>query len=148
MLTVKDIMTKDVVTVLPDMEIVEAAKLLLEKGFNGVPVVNRKGKLVGLLCQSDLVAQQKKFPVPSLFTLLDGVISFTSMKDIKREVKKMTAMTVADAMTPDPTTVEPDTSIEELGTIMVEKNFHTVPVVDKGELVGIVGKEDVLRTLV
>ena len=148
MLTVKDIMTKDVVTVLPDMEIVEAAKLLLEKGFNGVPVVNRKGKLVGLLCQSDLVAQQKKFPVPSLFTLLDGVISFTSMKDIEREVKKMTAMTVADAMTPDPTTVEPDTSIEELGTIMVEKNFHTVPVVDKGELVGIVGKEDVLRTLV
>ena len=57
-------------------------------------------------------------------------------------------MTVADAMTPDPVTVGPETSIEELGSIMVDKNFHTVPVVDEGELVGIVGKEDVLRTLV
>jgi CBS domain-containing protein len=70
------------------------------------------------------------------------------MKDIEKEVQKITAMTVADAMTPDPTTVGPDTSIEELGSIMVDKNFHTVPVVDEGALVGIVGKEDVLRTLV
>ena len=148
MLKVKDIMTKKVVRVSPETDIVEAAKLLLNTGFNGVPVVDAAGKLVGILCQSDLVAQQKKFPVPSLFTLLDGVISFTSMKDIEKEVQKITAMTVADAMTPDPTTVGPDTSIEELGTIMVDKNFHTVPVVDKDELVGIVGKEDVLRTLV
>jgi CBS domain-containing protein len=148
MLNVKDIMTKDVITVLPEMEVAEAARLLLEKGFNGVPVVDETGKLVGLLCQSDLVAQQKKFPIPSLFTLMDGVISFTSMKHIEKEVQKITAMTVADAMTPDPTTVTPDTSIEELGSIMVDKNFHTLPVVDEGELVGIVGKEDVLRTLV
>ena len=147
MLSVKDIMTKEVITVSPETEITQAAKLLLEKGFNGVPVVDATGKLVGLLCQSDLVAQQKKFPVPSLFTLLDGVISFTSMKDIEKEVQKMTATTVADAMTAEPTTVGPDTSIEELGSIMVEKNFHTLPVVDGGELVGIVGKEDVLRTL-
>jgi CBS domain-containing protein len=148
MLNVKDIMTKGVVTVSPETEIAKAAKLLLEKGFNGVPVVDETGKLKGLLCQSDLVAQQKKFPVPSLFTILDGVISFTSMKDIEKEVQKMTAVTVADAMTPNPTTVGPDTSIEELGTLMVEKNFHTVPVVEEGKLVGIVGKEDVLRTLV
>jgi CBS domain-containing protein len=148
MLTVKEIMTKEVITVLPETDIAEAAKLLLDKGFNGVPVVDETGKLIGLLCQSDLVAQQKKFPVPSLFTLLDGVISFTSMKDIEKEVQKITAMTVADAMTPNPTTVGPDTSIEELGTIMVDKNFHTIPVVDGGELIGIVGKEDVLRTLV
>jgi CBS domain-containing protein len=148
MLSVKDIMTKDVITVSPEMEVAQAARLLLEKGFNGVPVVDETGKLVGLLCQSDLVAQQKKFPIPSLFTLMDGVISFTSMKHIEKEVQKITAMTVADAMTPDPTTVGPETSIEELGSIMVDKNFHTLPVVDEGELVGIVGKEDVLRTLV
>jgi CBS domain-containing protein len=148
MLSVKDIMTKDVITVSPEMEIAQAAKLLLERGFNGVPVVDGTGKLVGLLCQSDLVAQQKKFPIPSLFTILDGVISFTSMKHLEKEVQKITAMTVADAMTPDPVTVGPETSIEEAGSIMVDKNFHTLPVVDAGELVGIVGKEDILRTLV
>jgi CBS domain-containing protein len=70
------------------------------------------------------------------------------MKHLEKEVQKITAMTVADAMTPDPVTVGPETSIEEAGTIMVDRNFHTLPVVDAGELVGIVGKEDILKTLV
>ncbi len=148
MLSVKDIMTKDVITVSPEMEIAHAARLLLEKSINGVPVVDGTGKLVGVLCQSDLVAQQKKFPIPSLFTILDGVISLTSTKRLEAEIQKITAATVADAMTPGPVTVGPETSIEEVGSIMVDKNFHTLPVVDAGELVGIVGKEDILRTLV
>jgi CBS domain-containing protein len=148
MLSVKDIMTKDVITVSPETGIAHAAKLLLERGFNGVPVVDATGKLVGLLCQSDLVAQQKKLPVPSVFTFLDGVISLTSMKHLEKEIQKITAMTVADAMTPNPVTVGLETSIEEAGTIMVDRKFHTLPVVDEGELVGIVGKEDILRTLV
>jgi CBS domain-containing protein len=148
MLSVKDIMTKDVITVSPEMEIAHAARLLLEKRINGVPVVDGTGKLVGILCQSDLVAQQKKFPIPSLFTILDGVISFTSTKSLEAEIQKITAATVADAMTPDPVTVGPETSIEEVGSIMVDRKFYTLPVVDAGELVGIVGKEDVLKTLV
>jgi CBS domain-containing protein len=148
MLSVKDIMTKDVITVSPETGIAHAAKLLLERGFNGVPVVDGTGKLVGLLCQSDLVAQQKKLPVPSVFSFLDGVISLTSMKHLEKEIQKITAMTVADAMTANPVTVGLETSIEEAGTIMVDRKFHTLPVVDEGELVGIVGKEDVLRTLV
>jgi CBS-domain-containing membrane protein len=79
MIQAKDIMTKDLTMVTPDMEIVKAAKILLEEGINGVPVVEG-GKLVGILCQSDLIAQQKKLPVPSLFTLLDGFIPLGSTK--------------------------------------------------------------------
>ncbi len=148
MLSVKDIMTRDVITVSPETDIAHAARLLLEKSVNGVPVVDETGTLVGILCQSDLVAQQKKFPIPTIFTLLDGFIPLTSMKHLEKEVRKITATTVADAMSPNPVTVRPDASIEEVGTIMVDRNFYTLPVVDKGDLVGIVGKEDVLRTLV
>ncbi len=147
MLSVKDIMTRDVISIAPEMEITHAARLLLEKSINGVPVVDETGKLVGILCQSDLVAQQKKFPIPTLFTFLDGFIPLTSMKHLEREVQKITAATVADAMSPNPVTVQPEASIEEVGSIMVERNFHTLPVVDKGKVVGVVGKEDVLRTL-
>ena len=147
MLSVKDIMTRDVIAVSPEMDIAHAARLLLEKSINGVPVVDGTGKLVGILCQSDLVAQQKKFPIPTFFTFLDGFIPMTSMKHLEKEVQKITAITVADAMSPNPVTVRPEASIEEVGTIMVDRNFHTLPVVDKGKLVGIVGKEDVLRTL-
>jgi len=147
MLTVKDIMTKEVITASPEMEITQATKLLLEKRINGVPVVNEAGNVIGILCQSDLIVQQKKLPIPSFFTFLDGYISLTSMKRLEKEVQKIAASTVADAMTINPVVVHPDTNINDVAALMVDKNFHTLPVVDEEKLVGIVGKEDILKTL-
>ncbi len=146
MLKAKDIMTKELLTVTPKTEITKAAEILLEKGVNGLPVVDA-GRLVGILCQSDLIAQQKKLPIPSLFTLLDGFIPLRSAKHFEKAFQKIAATTVADSMTPDPVTVQPETSIEEIAALMVDKNFHTLPVVKGAKLVGIIGKEDVLRTL-
>jgi len=147
MLSVKDIMTRDLITITPEMDIAQATKIILEKDINGVPVLDGD-KLVGILCQSDLIAQQKKFPIPSIFTLLDGIFPLTSMKRLEKETKKIAATTVAQAMSSDPFAVEPDMSIEEVATIMVNKNFHTLPVLDKEKLVGIVGKMDILETLI
>lgn len=148
MITARDIMTKEVVSVAPATEITRAARLLLSHHINGLPVVDSNQKLVGILCQSDLIGQQKRLSLPSFFTFLDGFIPLSSMKEIEKEIEKVSATTVGQVMTPDPVTVEPDTDIHELASFMVEKNFHTLPVVDGGKLVGIVGKEDVLKTIV
>jgi CBS domain-containing protein len=148
MLKAKDIMTQKVVTVSPEIKIDLAAKLLLENHFNGLPVVDPEGRLRGIICQNDLIVQQKKFPLPSVFTLLDGLIPLTSSKHMEKEFRKMAAITVSQAMTPDPITVDPETTVEDIATLMVKKNVHTLPVVEKGKLVGVVGKEDILRTLI
>ena len=144
---VKEIMTEAPITVTGSMEIIEAARLLLENRINGVPVVDDDGKLVGILCQSDIIAQQKKLPVPSLFSFLDGYINLSSMKGIEKEVRKIAATAVFDAMTPDPVSVSPDSTIETVAALMVDHNFHTLPVVQAERLVGVVGKEDILKTL-
>ncbi len=144
---VKEIMTKNPITVTVTMEIFKAAKILLDRRINGVPVLDGNGKLVGILCQSDIIAQQKKLPVPSLFSFLDGYINLSSMKNLEKEVRKIAATAVSDAMTPNPVTVTPDSSIETVAALMVDHNLHTLPVVEKGSLVGVVGKEDILRTL-
>ena len=144
---VKAIMTKNPITVRGDMEIVKAAKLLLDRRINGVPVVDEDGKLMGILCQSDIIVQQKKLPVPSFFSFLDGYISLGSTKGFEKEVKKMAATTVRDAMTPNPVTVGPDSDIETVAALMVDHNLYTLPVVEKGVLVGVIGKVDILRTL-
>ncbi len=144
---VKAIMTASPITVTGDTEIFKAARLLLDYRINGVPVVDTTGKLVGILCQSDIIAQQKKLPVPSLFSFLDGYISLGSMKSMEKEVRKIAATAVEDAMTPNPVTVAPDSTIETVAALMVDHNFHTLPVVEDGVLVGVVGKEDILRTL-
>ncbi len=147
MLKAKDIMTVEVKTVSPETEIAQAARLLLSERINGVPVVNKTGELVGILCQSDLIAQQKSIPIPSLFTLLDGYIPLTRLNRLYKEVEKIAATKVDNAMTRNPITVTSDTDIEKIAALMVGKNYHTLPVIDGGKLVGIVGKEDVLRTL-
>lgn len=147
MLKARDMMTKDVVTATPDMEITQAARLLLENHFNGLPVVDDKGRLIGIICQDDLIVQQKKLPLPSLFTFFDGLIPLTSYRSLEKEVDKIVASKVSQAMTSDPITIGPDTSLEDIATLMVNNNVHTLPVVEGGRLVGIIGKEDVLRTL-
>jgi CBS domain-containing protein len=50
-------------------------------------------------------------------------------------------------MTPDPVAVSLETDIEEVAKLMVDKKYHTLPVVEGDKVVGIVGKEDVLKTL-
>ena len=141
-------MTREPITVTTDTEVLRATKILLENRINGVPVVDQTGKLVGILCQSDIIAQQKKIPVPSFFSFLDGYISLSSTKGMEKEIRKIAAITVSDAMTPNPVTIGPDSSIETVAALMVDNNFHTLPVVDKGVLIGVVGKEDILRTLI
>jgi CBS domain-containing protein len=147
MLTAKDIMTTNLVTLSASLEISQAAARLLEKRINGAPVVDEAGHLIGILCQSDLIATQKKLSIPSLFTLLDGYFPLRSMKHMETELEKIAALTVEKAMTQKPVTISPDTPIEEIATLMVEKGFHTLPVLENDRLVGVVGKADVLRTL-
>jgi CBS domain-containing protein len=147
MLKAKDVMTTKVVTITEDTEISVAAKLLFDEGYNGVPVLDASGALSGILCQADLVAQQKKLSLPSVFSLLDGFIPLGSMKDLDREVEKMSALTAAHAMTRHPTIVSPETDIDEVASLMTDKGFHTVPVVDAGTVVGIIGMRDILGTL-
>ena len=146
--TVRDIMTANPVTVTPKTPIAEASKLFLEKRFNGLPVVDEQGRLVGILCQSDLVTQQKAFRVPSFFFLLDGFIPLQSPRKVEEDVQRMAAAEVGQLMTANPCFVSPDAPLHEVAALMVDKKYHTLPVVEHGRLVGVVGKEDMLRTLV
>lgn len=147
MITARDIMTTEVITLSPDTDIIQAARVLLENRINGAPVIDEDHRLLGILCQSDLVIQQKKLPIPSVFTLLDIVIPLSSTRQLENQIKKIAALTVREAMTPNPVTVQPDTDLETIATLMVDKNFHTLPVLDNKRLAGIIGKEDVLKTL-
>lgn len=147
MICAKDIMETNIITVSPDTEIPKAVSTLLDNHINGVPVVNDKEEIVGILCQSDLIFQQKEIPLPPIFTLLDSIIPLSSSQKLEDEFKKISAATVEQAMVKDPVTVSSDTNVAQIAGLMVEKHFHTIPVVDNNRLVGIIGKEDILKTM-
>ncbi len=141
-------METEVISITPETDISRAVELLLNNHINGVPVVGANGRLEGILCQSDLIFQQKTISLPPILTFLDGIIPLSSSKKLENEMKKIAAGTVAQAMVSDPVTVTPDTPVSDIAAMMVERHFHTIPVVENGKVIGIVGKEDVLRTLI
>jgi len=146
---VKDIMTRKVIALSPDMGIIDAAKILMDNHINGAPVLDKQGKLVGVLCRDDLISQQKKLPLPSFFIVLDGIIPLISPRHIQKEMDKIAATNVEHAMTHKPITVYPDDDIDIVAGLMVDKKIHTIPVIDtNSNLIGVVGKEDVLKTLI
>ncbi len=148
MITASDIMETNIICINPDTDITRAVEVLLNNHINGAPVVDAQDELVGILCQSDLIFQQKDLPIPPIFTILDGIIPLRSSKKLDEDLQKISASQVSDAMVTQVTTVTADTPVAEIAGLMVEKHFHTIPVVDGKKLVGIIGKEDILRTLI
>ncbi len=143
----RDIMTKNVITVSPDTPVSELARLFMAHRFNGVPVVGPDGMLVGVVTQDDLIDQHKKVHIPTVISLLDSVFFLESPDRLDKELKKMTGMTAGDICSKNVVTVTEDTAIEDIATIIAERRIHTIPVVDRGRLVGIIGRIDVIRTL-
>jgi CBS-domain-containing membrane protein len=143
-----DIMTRKVLTVRLETSVTELAELLTTNGINGVPVTDSKGNLLGVVTENDLIFQKKKVHIPTVLNILDSVIYLESPEKMKKEMKKITGTTVKDIYTESVTTVNQETPIDEIATIMAEKNIHTIPVVDNGQLVGIIGKGDIIKTLI
>lgn len=147
MLTAKDIMTKNVITVAPELPVDKLAGIFWQNKVSGAPVVDEDGNLVGVVTESDLIDQTKKFHIPTVVTILDAVIFLEKPSKMDKEIKKMTGTTVRDICTVEPVTVEEGTPIDEIATIMADKHFHTLPVLKDGRVVGVVGKTDIIRTI-
>ncbi|MHB8846731.1 MAG: CBS domain-containing protein [Nitrospirota bacterium] len=147
MLTAKDIMSKDVVSVTPDTSIAELAALLVGRQISGVPVVDANGSLAGIVTENDLISQNKRLHIPTVVSFLDAAIYLESSKKFADEVKRITATKVADIMVKKVVTVAEDTSLTDIATIMSEKKVHILPVVKAGKVVGVVGKRDVVKAV-
>ncbi len=148
MLTAKDIMTKNVFTVQDDTSVTDLAKLLTDNHISGAPVVSANGKITAVVTESDLIDQSKKLHIPTVLTILDSVFYLENPDKMEDEIKKMAGTKVADICSGPATIIVPDTPLDEIATIMAEKNIHTLPVLDGSELVGVIGKKDIIRTLI
>lgn len=147
MLTAKDIMTTEVITVSPDLPVKELADLLLKNRISGAPVVDAEGKLVSVVTESDLIDQAKKLHIPTMITILDSVLFLGSPGRVQEDIKKMSGTVVKDIAADRLITVSINTPLDEIASIMAEKRVHTLPVLSAGRLVGVIGKADIIRTL-
>jgi CBS-domain-containing membrane protein len=148
MLNASDIMTTGVITVKKETSLKDLARILYDRNINGVPVVDDEGRVIGIICESDLIRIDKKLKIPTVVALFDWVFYLESPKNIEKELKRISATTVGDLYTKDVVTVDEKTPMDEIASLMAEKKIYTIPVVDGDRLMGIIGKADLIRTLV
>ena len=144
----KDIMNPQVVTVRSTMDLREAAKIFVEEGITGAPVVDDLDHLVGVISQTDLVeynlATERELTVEAPFYRRPFDEALHPQRGF--QVEELPADTVEDVMTPFLLTVEEDTPIREVAARMANFAIHRLIVVDQEEEIrGIVTSLDVLR---
>ena len=145
--TVRDVMTSDVVTARVDQKVEEAADLLAQHRIGAAPVLE-DGKLVGLLRDEDLIVSEARLHVPTVISFLGADIVLPSaLHRFEDQLRRAVGATVGDVMEKDCATVRPDASLEDLATLMHDRDVTHVPVVDAGRLVGIVARGDLVRHL-
>jgi CBS-domain-containing membrane protein len=122
----KDVMSRAVITVRPHVSVDVAAAVLVAHGFASAPVVTAEGVLRGMVSEGDLLRTR---PVPD---------APTTGAD---------PTTVADVMTPQPTTVRAADELVDVAGVLLDRGVHAVPVLQGERLVGILSRHDVLRLI-
>jgi len=147
MLTARDVMTREVITINQDASVEDLARLLETHRISGVPVLDHHGQLVGVVTQSDLVRRSRDLELPPALNILDIHLFLETPSRFLKRLTQLLGNRVSEVMTPEPVVVAPDTPVQEIARIMDTRKVHTLPVVAEGKLVGIVGKLDLIRGL-
>ncbi|MDQ1284483.1 MAG: hypothetical protein QG620_831 [Patescibacteria group bacterium] len=143
---VKDIMTKEVVSVSPETKVTEVAAIMSKNRFHGVPVVE-KGKIVGIVTESDFFTKDSgNLYLPSYINFLESAKLAEDLPEEKKEkVGKLIDARALDIMKKECVTILQDMDVRDLLSFFRETKFNSLPVTDEDDnLVGIVTLADVL----
>jgi CBS-domain-containing membrane protein len=148
MLQARDIMTREVITVTTETPVAELAKILENRNIGGVPVLNPvNDRLEGIITQSDLVERARSLELPPALNILDIHLFLEIPSHLFQRVEKMLGTTAGEVMSPRPVTVNQDTPLSQIAALMAKEKVHTLPVMERGKIVGIIGKMDIIRAL-
>lgn len=145
---VKDFMVKKVVSVEENEPIKKVFKLMDKAGILGVPVVDDKKHVVGIITETDLIEHFTTLPTPSFVNLLGGIIYLDNVKEYNAHLKDHCAEIVKDLMSKSVITIKESTTLQEVVDLMSDQRKIRFPVVNrKGELVGIITRSDIIHQL-
>ena len=144
MMQVRDVMTRNVVTVRPDESILVAARLMLQHRVSGLPVVDDKEAVVGVVTEGDFLRRGEIGTTRRRPKWLEFIIGPGRLAD---EFVRSSGRKVAEIMTPDPYTIDEDASLESVVEAMERRRIKRLPVVRGGRLVGIVSRANLMHAL-
>jgi CBS domain-containing protein len=141
---VKDIMTRNVISVEANEPVLKAAQLMLQNRISGLPVIDKKGELVGIVTEGDFlrrseIGTQRRRPKWLEFIVGPGRLADEYVHASGRKVEEI--------MTPDPFSVTENDSLETVVEVMERRRVKRLPVMRGGQMVGIVSRANLMHAL-
>lgn len=142
----KDFMSKRVVTVTEEMTVAEVAKILIDKGISGLPVVDGHGRPIGVISQTDLVREERERPDQDrpheFYGDAEKPFPYRGFQTRRPDMTR-----VSEIMTPMVIAAEEDTPLKELALMMLRKRIHRIVITRDGRIRGIISTLDILRAM-
>ena len=129
---VRQRMTKKLITITPETPVAEALSFMRQNRVRRLPVTNKRGRLVGIVAEKDLLYASPS-PATSLSVYEVGYL--------------LSKLKVREIMTEELVTVNAAAPLEEAARIMIDNQVSGLPVMESGELVGIITETDIFRTI-
>ena len=145
MLTVRDVMTRSVISVHPWTPLKEVAQLLVDHCISGAPVVDDHGAVIGVVSEADFLVKEQGAEAVH-HRRLARILG--ESKESTAKLAKIGAFMAREAMTAPATTIASSRRISDAASLMGTRSIDRLPVVDDGRLVGIVTRGDLLRAFV
>ena len=137
-------MRKGVYTIYPEATLKEAVVMLLKYEISGLIVVNKENEVIGVISEKDIY----RLIYPSYRDFYETPELFINFAEMEKEIGKKDQVPVKDFMTSDVIKTIPDEYVMKVGAIMLAKQIHRLPVVDKrGRLVGVITRGSIYRNL-
>ena len=141
-LTAANIMSKPVLFVEQEMALVEAAHLLAEKQISGGPVVDRDGRVVGVISEKDFLKEMGFGTTPSFMQIATHCLDSKSCM-----IGRLRNRNVGDIMTKPPITADSEMTIGTISSLFAERQINRLPIIDgDGRPVGIVTRTDLAHS--
>lgn len=144
---VRELMTRDVISVRRDTSVNEVAKLMHRHAISGVPVLDPDGKLAGIVTELDLIVRNSRLELPIFLQIFDASIPLELPGHLQNRLRHILGTCAEDVMTRELHSVGAETEVEELVDLMVKHRANPVPVVEHDALVGIVSRSDLIRMM-
>lgn len=146
---IRDIMTKKVLSVSPETLLTEATRIITEHNFDGMPVLDKDGKLIGIITEYDLITKTSTVNASFLQKIISDIYTSTKHPFPEQEQKDISQMTVENIMNREPLTLREDATFEDaIETFKAHHRVNPIPIVDdQNKVVGIISRFDILRPL-
>lgn len=144
---VGEIMQTDIPVAAPTDSIATVARLLADHRLEGIPVV-ADGELVGIVTESDLVFREAEVSPPTIVPFLDAILVADAGRPFEEDLRRALAVTAGELMSSPVYSIRDTATLQQVATLMVERNVNPVPVVDAtNTLVGLVSRADLVRVI-